>query len=245
MGGGQPPKTIIYLQEIMDIKDFVVKNWENAKALSTLLGAEFNKTEEFHFGFVPTEQAKIEVTNGKISRITTWSGLGWSARYGYGDPIVDIGDRCLLTSLADYRTKLPPGSRGKSLYTHLGVSNMIYSFLSKEFNEKVGINPDFSYEREYEHNTVDFYIRKGVLVVEEVEHCYEDENLVKEVKIILNKGDHIIASSIGGLTLIQLTKMGVKVSLLNSELVKLPPEQQTEDIKADIIYSLVSLNDND
>ena len=120
---------------------------------------------------------------------------------------------------------------------------MIFSFLSQELNQKLGVNPDFSYKREYEHNTVDLYIRKGVLVVEELEHCYDDKDLVKEVKIILNKGDHIITSSISGLTLIKLTKLGVKVSLFNSELVELPPEQQTEEIKANIIYSLVSLDD--
>lgn len=79
----------------MDIKAFIATNWKNAKALSTLLGAEFNKTEEFHFGLVPTEQARIKVTNGKISRIITWSGLSWTAQYGYSDPYVDIGDRCL------------------------------------------------------------------------------------------------------------------------------------------------------
>lgn len=74
----------------MDIKEFVIKNWKNAEALSTLLGAEFNVTDEFHFGSVPTEQARIEVTDGKISRITTWSGLSWAALYGYGDPVVDV-----------------------------------------------------------------------------------------------------------------------------------------------------------
>ena len=73
---------------------------------------------------------------------------------------------------------------------------MIFSFLSQELNQKLGVNPDFSYKREYEHNTVDLYIRKGVLVVEELEHCYDDKDLVKEVKIIFKKGDHIITSSI-------------------------------------------------
>ena len=120
---------------------------------------------------------------------------------------------------------------------------MIYSFLSQELNQKLGISPDFSYKREDYYNTVDLYIRKGVLVVQELEHCYDDKDLVKEVKIILNKGDHIIASSISGLTLIKLTKLGVKVSLFNSELVELPPEQQTEEIKANLVYSLVSLDD--
>ena len=99
---------------------------------------------------------------------------------------------------------------------------MIYSFLSREFNQKLGISPDFSYERESQGNTFNFCFRSGVFTAKEIEHFYEDEDLVKEVKIILNKGDHIIANSISGLTLIQLTKMGVKVSLLNSDLVELP-----------------------
>lgn len=120
---------------------------------------------------------------------------------------------------------------------------MIYSFLDQEFNQKLGINPDFSYEKEYKHNTVDFYLIKSVLIVAEFEHCYDDKTLVKEIKIQPDKGDHIIADSVGGLTLIKLFKVGVRVSLLNSELVELPLEQQTEDVKADIIYSLVSLDD--
>ena len=122
---------------------------------------------------------------------------------------------------------------------------MIYSFLSQEFNQKLGINPDFSYTRESQGNTFDFYIRKGVFIAEEIEHFYDDKDLVKEVKIALNKGDQIIASSVTGLTLIKLTKLGVKVSLLDSELVELPLEEQTEDIKANLVYSLISLNDND
>ena len=73
----------------MDIKEFVAANWKDSKALSTLLGAEFGRSDEFHFGSIPTEQAQIEVTNGKISRITTWSGLSWTARYGYNS-VVDV-----------------------------------------------------------------------------------------------------------------------------------------------------------
>ncbi len=74
----------------MDIKEFVAANWKDSKALSTLLGAEFDRSNEFHFGSVPTEQARIEVLDGKISRITTWSGLSWTARYDYGSPTVDV-----------------------------------------------------------------------------------------------------------------------------------------------------------
>jgi hypothetical protein len=132
---------------------------------------------------------------------------------------------------------------GSHNFTPQEEINMIYSFLSQEFNQKLGINPDFSYERESQGNTFYFYIREGVLVVEEFEHCYDDKDLVKEVKIILNKGDHIIADSVGGLTLIKLFKVGVRVSLLDSELVDLPLTEQTEDIKARIVYSLVSLDD--
>ena len=74
----------------MDVKEFIIKNWKDSKALSTLLGVEHERTDEFHFGEVPTEQARIEVTSGKISRMTTCSGLSWTARYGYGNPVVDV-----------------------------------------------------------------------------------------------------------------------------------------------------------
>lgn len=122
---------------------------------------------------------------------------------------------------------------------------MIYSFLDQEFNQKLGVNPDFSYQRESRGNTFNFYLKRGNFVAEEIEHCYEDKDLINTIKIQLNKGDHIIASSVSGLTLIQLTKMGVKVSLLNSDLVELPLEEQTEDIKANLVYSLISLDVND
>ena len=74
----------------MDVKQFVIKNWRSASALKTLLGADFGQSEEFHFGEIPTEQARLEVKNGKITRVTTWSGLSWSARNGYGSPVVDV-----------------------------------------------------------------------------------------------------------------------------------------------------------
>lgn len=53
----------------------------------------------------------------------------------------------------------------------------------------------------------------------------------------------LIISSVTGLTLIKLIKLGIKVSLLDSKLVELPPSEQTEYIKARITYSLVSLDD--
>jgi hypothetical protein len=128
-------------------------------------------------------------------------------------------------------------------YTHLGVT-MIYSFISRDFNEKLGINPDFSYERG-RSNTFDLYLEENgnYLIVEEIEYCFDDKDIVNTTEIALNKGDQIIASSVTGLTLIKLIKLGIKVSLLDSKLVELPPSEQTEDIKARIVYSLVSLDD--
>jgi hypothetical protein len=122
---------------------------------------------------------------------------------------------------------------------------MIYSFISQEFNEKLGINPDYSYERESRGNTFDFYLEENgnYLIVEEIEYCFDDKDVVNTIKIALNIGDQIIASSVTGLTLIKLTNLGIKVLLLDSELVDLPLTEQTEDIKARIVYSLVSLDD--
>lgn len=121
---------------------------------------------------------------------------------------------------------------------------MIYSFISRDFNEKLGINPDFSYERG-RSNTFDLYLEENgnYLIVEEIEYCFDDKDIVNTTEIALNKGDQIIASSVTGLTLIKLIKLGIKVSLLDSKLVELPPSEQTEDIKARIVYSLVSLDD--
>jgi hypothetical protein len=122
---------------------------------------------------------------------------------------------------------------------------MIYSFISRDFNEKLGINPDYSYERESRGNTFDFYLEENgnYLIVEEIEYCFDDKDVVNTTEIALNKGDQIIISSVTGLTLIKLTNLGIKVSLLDSELVDLPLTEQTEDIKTKIVYSLVSLDD--
>jgi hypothetical protein len=121
---------------------------------------------------------------------------------------------------------------------------MIHSFISSEFNELFGINPDFSYERKNRGNTFDFYLEEGKdLIVQEIEHCYDDKDIIRTIKIALNKGDQIIISSVTGLTLIKLIKLGIKVSLLDSKLVELPLAEQTEDINARIVYSLVSLDD--
>ncbi|MFM6349074.1 MAG: hypothetical protein ACKPFK_28630 [Dolichospermum sp.] len=74
----------------MDTKKFVIENWRSAEMLKTLIGTPFERGDEFHWGEIPTNQAYIQVENGKITRIQTWSGLGWSAKYGYGSPTVDV-----------------------------------------------------------------------------------------------------------------------------------------------------------
>ena len=123
---------------------------------------------------------------------------------------------------------------------------MIYSFISCDFNEKLGISPDFSYERESRGNDLFFYLEEengNYLIVQEIEHCYDDKDIIRTIKIALNKGDQIIAAAVDGLTLIKLTNLGIKVLLLDSELVELEVSEQTEDIKANLVYSLVSLDD--
>jgi hypothetical protein len=118
-----------------------------------------------------------------------------------------------------------------------------YSFLDKKFNPILNVRSDVEYSRELGGNTLTFNIQESILIVEEYENNYEDEDLVATKKIALNKGDHLICcEGITALTLISLIKLGVKVSLLDSRLDLLPPERQTEDIKAEIVYFLVSLD---
>ena len=76
-----------------------------------------------------------------------------------------------------------------------------YSFLSQELNTQLGIVAD-------------------VIIADD--ECHE---------ITLTQGDHVIAATIDPLTLIGLFQMGVKVSLLETEL--------TENQKAGLMYSLV------
>ena len=120
----------------------------------------------------------------------------------------------------------------------------IYSFLSQELNTQLGIVADVVYSKEY-GNTFEFSLEfeeQNLLLVEEFHHSYGDKDRVKCHKITPEQGDHVIAAHMSGLTLISLSKMGVKVSLLETEVRKLPPEKQTENKKAELIYSLVSLD---
>lgn len=115
---------------------------------------------------------------------------------------------------------------------------MLYSFLSPDFNQTLALNPDVSYSAE-SGNTFNFFIKKGVFVVWEVENSYGEETLVRDLELDLEEGDHIVVASISGLILIKLKKIGVKVSILNAELVEKVEEM---GIKLDFIYSLLSLD---
>lgn len=70
------------------IKDFVSANWRDRQALQGLVGQPCNADLEWNFGSIPTEKAAVETQDGVIVRVSTWSGLNWSARGGYGSPFV-------------------------------------------------------------------------------------------------------------------------------------------------------------
>jgi hypothetical protein len=119
---------------------------------------------------------------------------------------------------------------------------MIYSFLDKELSEKLNVIADATFPKEYGNKFVFSLLDENDLVISEEEDNYGDKSIVNADRIQLKPGDQIIARSIDGLTVIRLFKMGVKVSLLQFEVVALPIDKQTPDKKAELVYSLVSLD---
>ena len=117
---------------------------------------------------------------------------------------------------------------------------MIYSFLSQELNEELVIWPDVITERKEVGNYFMFKFDNGALQVTEIENNYDDKDVVNKYIFPLKQGDELVAISMAGLTVLKLLKFGVKVSLLDSELVDLPLPEQTEEIKTRLVYSLVS-----
>jgi hypothetical protein len=118
---------------------------------------------------------------------------------------------------------------------------MIYSFLNKEVAEKLNVTANVTFAKEY-GNKFEFNLEKNILVIEEIEYNYNDPYVVSATPIHLKKGDVIIAANMGGLTVIRLLKMGVKVALLEFEVVELPIDKQTPEKQAELVYSLVSLD---
>lgn len=82
----------------------------------------------------------------------------------------------------------------------------------------------------------------NILVISEEEDNYGDISIVNADRIQLKPGDVIIAAYMDGLTVIRLLKLGVKVALLQFEVVELPIDKQTFNKKAELVYSLVSLD---
>lgn len=118
---------------------------------------------------------------------------------------------------------------------------MIYSFLDKELAEKLNLIADATFTKEYGNKFV-FSLDENDLVISEEEDSYGSVSIVNSDRIQLKCSDQIIARSMEGLTVIRLFKMGVKVALLQLEVVELPIDKQTPDKKAELVYSLVSLD---
>ena len=115
---------------------------------------------------------------------------------------------------------------------------MIYSFLPENINAELGVKADKVFPRQ--HDYLEFYVEGNSLRVEEWVDEYGEATQMRTERIALKPGDHLIVNSIAGLTLLQLLKMKIKVSILSRELIPLPPEQQTKDKVSQLRYFLVS-----
>ena len=74
-----------------ELIDFIVSSFKSESAMRSLLGTAL--TEPFlslKFNGIPYDKAEVFVKDGRISEIMTWSGLNWSARHGYGSPLVHV-----------------------------------------------------------------------------------------------------------------------------------------------------------
>lgn len=83
---------------------FLKANWRDKEKLASLIGQAYNGSTNwnnpnqatFYWNVAPKERAVITLENGVINRVQTWSGLNWSARWGWGDAFRD-------TSMETYR----------------------------------------------------------------------------------------------------------------------------------------------
>ena len=112
---------------------------------------------------------------------------------------------------------------------------MIYSFLDKEITEKLNITPDVTFSKHKSENVFRFKIEGRKLIAIDTTfnfsgHIYENVNIINELKV----GDRIIAEAMDGLTTVELVQLGVKVSLLH-----------TDVMDNELVYSLVSNNPPD
>jgi len=72
--------------------DFVRIHWKNREALTQCFSEYCPFTGEYSriFGAIPTNKIIVNTDRGRPSRIRTYSGMNWSARWGYGSPYLDL-----------------------------------------------------------------------------------------------------------------------------------------------------------
>ena len=112
---------------------------------------------------------------------------------------------------------------------------MIYSFLDKEITEKLNVTADVTFSKHKKENLFRFKIEGRKLTAIDTTfnfsgHIYENINIIHELKV----GDQIIAEAMDGSTVVELVQLGVKVSLLHTDL-----------MDNELVYSLVSNNPPD
>lgn len=79
-----------------EVRAKVSEAWRSRASLSLLIGEEIDGVSSVYsscWGSIPTNKAEVDVEDGKISRVRTYSGLNWSAKGGYGSPIIDTASK--------------------------------------------------------------------------------------------------------------------------------------------------------
>jgi hypothetical protein len=71
---------------------FIRLNWKNQEALTQCFEEYCPFTGEYsrNWGDIPTNKIIVNTEGGRPSRIRTYSGMNWSARWGYGSPYLDL-----------------------------------------------------------------------------------------------------------------------------------------------------------
>ena len=77
----------------LGLQEYLEKHFKSASMLSAKLGTKVNLPdgeEAWCFGDIPTDKIRLEIKDGRIARIRTYSGLNWNARDGRGSPLQDV-----------------------------------------------------------------------------------------------------------------------------------------------------------
>jgi hypothetical protein len=72
--------------------EFVRRNWRDSEALTQCFSEHCPFTGEYsrNWGEIPTNKIIVNTEGGFPRRIRTYSGMNWSARWGYGSPYLDL-----------------------------------------------------------------------------------------------------------------------------------------------------------